>query len=78
MKSSRHERDEDVTVVSDPERILRDNHRLAAASSTATLVRNRLIAAQALEAASEEVAAPTPRADGEDTLDGLSDRPISE
>lgn len=77
MESKRRKRDKDGTVVSNLERILHNDLRIAAAFSVATLVGNRLIAPQSIEAASEAVTTQVPSTESEDTLDGLADRPVS-
>lgn len=78
MESSRCERDEDATVVHSLKQILRDCRQIAASSSSATPVVNFPNALQLLAAALDEVAAPTPLAEGEDTSDSLADRSFSE
>lgn len=76
IKSNRRERDEDVAVVSNPERILRDGGRITTAWSTSNPVGDPPIAPQSLEAALEEVAAPTQRTEGEDSFDGSDIKPV--
>lgn len=67
-----------ITVFSNPKRIPCAGRRIAAASSTATFSGNYQIALQSLEAALEELAAPVPRADGEETFNKLAVRPMLE
>lgn len=78
MISIRRERDEDVTVVSNPYRTLRDARRIAATSSAAILVENTPIPPHSLEEVLEGVATPVPRAEGEDRSDGVANGPVSE
>lgn len=65
-------------MVSKPERILRDGRRTAAASSTGTPVENLPIIFQCLKDALEEVGAPITRAEGAETLNSLTGKPVSE
>lgn len=76
--SNRGELDEDATVVSNPECILRDGHQISDTSDTATPVVNPPIAPQSLEAALKEVAVSNQRVESGDTLDGFADKPVSE
>lgn len=78
MNSNRHEHEKDVTVFSNPECILRDKRRAAATSSVTTPVGNPPIAPQLLDAALEKAVTQIPRAEGEETFDGLADRPVTE
>lgn len=78
MNSYRTEREEDVTRFNNPESILRDGCHIIYASSAATPVGNPSIMLQSLEAALEDMTTPIPRAEREDTFDGLFDSPISE
>lgn len=78
MLSNRRRLDEDVTEFSSPERILGHGRRIAFTSSATTLVGNPPITSQSLKAAIKEVTTPVPRAGGEDSFDGLPDRPVSE
>lgn len=78
MEYNRRERDEDVTVLSNPELILCDGHRVPASSCATTPIENPSIAAHLIKATLEEVATLVPRAKGDDTFDGLTDRPVSE
>lgn len=76
-KFNRRDRDEQVTLLSNLERILHTSHRSTTASSTLTPFRNLQIAFKSLEASLEKVAGPISRAESEDTFHGLSDRPVS-
>lgn len=76
MESNWPKRDEDITMVSNSERILCSDHRAFAASSTATLVGDPTIAPPWLEAALDEVVILILRADGEEKFDGLADSAV--
>lgn len=78
MESLRCEHDEDVTVVRNPQRILRDGRRTAGTSSATNTVGNSPIAPKSLETALEEVATYVSRADGKGMFDGVADGPVSE
>lgn len=71
-------RNEDITAVRNPERILCDGRQISVASSTKTLVRSLPSAPELLEAALKEVATPVPINEGEDSFDTLGGRPVSE
>lgn len=78
IQSSRGKRDEEISVVSNLERILRDVRLTAAASSAATAVRNPPIALKSLEAELTEVAARVPREECKIKFDGRADRTVLE
>lgn len=76
MESTQRKGDEDVTVVSHPERILRDSRRSTITSSAATPVGNMPIATQSLEAALKKAVTAVRTAEGEVRFDGPVDRPV--
>lgn len=71
-------RDENVSVVSNLERILPDVHRTATAPSPATLVGHSPMAFHSLGTSLEKVATPGPGMEEGGTFDGFTDRPVSE
>lgn len=77
-ESSRRERDWDATVVSTPERILRDGRRIVAAPNATIPVGNRPSAPQLPEVSLEEVATTVYGTEGKDMLDGHVARPVLE
>lgn len=74
MEHNWQEHNEDVTVVSNPKRILHDGRRTADASRTATPVGNRPIAPHSLLAVLKKLDAPIPWSEEEDIFDALADR----
>lgn len=76
MRPKRRKLSKDATVVSNQERILRDGHHIAAASSAATSVLNPIIVPQSSEAVLQKVVTPIWRAEGVDTFSGLVNRPV--
>lgn len=77
MGSDLHERDDDVTFVSNLRRILRDGLQITAASSFPASVVILVFSPQSYEAVLNKVHAQIPRAEREDTRDGLTDRPVA-
>lgn len=63
-------------MMSSLERILRDSRRLAARSNAAQAVENARNAPQSLEVAVVVVATPSLRADGDDAIDAIKNRPV--
>lgn len=78
MESNRRKRDEGLTVVSNPEQILRDARRNAAASSAAALVGSPPIASQRSQAALGKAATAFLRVESKAGFHSLSNRPVSE
>lgn len=76
-KFNQPKRNEDVTAVSIPKCILRDDRRIVAASITTTPVGNLPVAPLSLEAALEEVAGPIPSAECQDTFEDLAGMRLS-
>lgn len=76
--TSRRECHDDVTVMRSPKRILRDGHRMTTLSNTVQAVEKPSNAPQSLNGGEPEVATPVSTAEGENTLDYLGDRPVSE
>lgn len=74
MESARGECDEEFTMVNVLERILRDSHRIADATSSMTLVENLAIALQAVEAALGKVSARISKVEEEESM-ALTERP---
>lgn len=70
--------DDDVTVVSRPERILYDGRWTAFPTSATQAVANPPNGPQWLEATLEEVRASIPRLEGQEKFESLHDRPVSE
>lgn len=64
---------EQATLVGSLERILGNRPQIADASSAATSVENLPTPPYSLEAALDEVATAVPRAEAEETFDGLAD-----
>lgn len=64
--------DEDVSVVSDPERIIHDSGRVAATSGAMTPVGNPPIGSQSVEAAPEKGDTTVTEAERDDTLDDFT------
>lgn len=77
MSSNWHEGDIKVVLVSNPELIHSDGHRIIAASGAVSPVRNAPNLSQTLESELEKVVAPARRAKVEDNCDDLADRPVS-
>lgn len=78
MVLTRCKRDENGTVVSNSERILRGGRQFAAVSNAPTPFRDLLIAPQLLEAALEKVSTLMPKVEAEDTIESLVGRLVSE
>lgn len=78
MESIQTTRHENINVVSSSKFIICDARQFFAAQSTAIPARHLPTLSQLLEAAIGRVAASIPTAEGEDTFNSLSHRPISE
>lgn len=63
----------DVTEMSNPERILRDGHRITTTSNSAQAVGNTPTAFQSFEALLPEVATTSPSTKGQGTFDAMAD-----
>lgn len=74
MNIERGEREPKATTVNNQEYIMRDGRRVAAASSTTSVVVNPPKLHTNLSTTLQGVAAPIPRAESEDIPDGLADR----
>lgn len=74
MKCNRSERDKEVTMISNPERIICDLRRTTAASTAATPVEDPPFALLYLDAAQEKVARQVSTVESEDTFNGFSDK----
>lgn len=72
MTTSRRECDDNLTTLSDPERILGDGRRTAPALSAAPAVCNLSIVPRSLQAALQTVATFLLRAQVEDTFEGIA------
>lgn len=77
LESNGHERNEDINVVSNPKRMLRDRRCTAASSSNKNPVGNPPIIRQSLEAELQKPAAPIPAAEAKRMCDGLANKPVS-
>lgn len=78
MEPNGRELDENATVVSSQERILRDGRQNTAASSVTTPVEYLPIASQSLKTIPQETDAPVREMVGEDTFGGSEDSAASE
>lgn len=78
MTTLRRVYDEDAKTVGSLKRILRDDHRVVAASSALQASENAPIMPQLLEAALQEGISPPPRTESEETSEAISKRAESE
>lgn len=77
MKSSRRDRDEDLTVLSSPDTMLQDDRQIADKSTTVIPVWNLPKFPPSWGAALEEVAAPISKAESEVACVGVDNRQVS-